>query len=36
MNSATEIIDRFGAVEDDERYMRLLELFTDDAIYCDP
>ena len=36
MNSATEIIDRFGAVEDDQRYTRLLDLFTDDAIYCDP
>jgi len=36
MISSSEIIDRFGAVEDDQRYTRLLDLFTDDAIYCDP
>ncbi len=36
MNSATEIIDRFGAIEHDQRYTRLVELFTEDAVYCDP
>jgi steroid Delta-isomerase len=34
--SAVEIINRFGAVEDDQRYTRLVELFTDDATYYDP
>ncbi len=34
--SAAEIIARFGAVEDDQRYTRLVELFADDAIYYDP
>jgi ketosteroid isomerase-like protein len=33
---AVDIIARFGAVEDDQRYTRLVELFTDDAIYYDP
>ncbi len=33
---AAETIDRFGAVEDDQRYTRLVELFTDDAVYYDP
>jgi ketosteroid isomerase-like protein len=33
---AVEVISRFGAVEDDQRYTRLVELFTDDAIYYDP
>ena len=33
---AVEIISQFGAVEDDQRYTRLVELFTDDAIYYDP
>jgi limonene-1,2-epoxide hydrolase len=36
MGSATEIIDRFGAIEADQRYTQLVDLFTDDAIYCDP
>jgi ketosteroid isomerase-like protein len=34
--SAVEVISRFGAVEDDQRYTRLVELFTDDATYYDP
>jgi steroid Delta-isomerase len=33
---AVEIIRNFGAVEDDQRYTRLLDLFADDAIYYDP
>jgi steroid Delta-isomerase len=33
---AVDIISRFGAVEDDQRYTRLVELFTDDAVYYDP
>ncbi len=33
---AADIIARFGAVEDDQRYTRLVDLFTDDAIYYDP
>jgi steroid Delta-isomerase len=33
---AVETIKRFGAVEDDQRYTRLVELFTDDAVYYDP
>lgn len=33
---AVDVIDRFGAVEDDQRYTRLVELFTDDAVYYDP
>lgn len=31
-----DVIRQFGAVEDDQRYGRLVELFTDDAIYYDP
>ncbi|CAB4593903.1 unannotated protein [freshwater metagenome] len=27
---------RFGAVEDDQKYTRLVELFADDAVYYDP
>lgn len=34
--SAAEIIARFGAVEDDQRYTRLVELFAEDAVYYDP
>jgi ketosteroid isomerase-like protein len=33
---AVDVIARFGAVEDDQRYTRLVELFTDDAVYYDP
>jgi steroid Delta-isomerase len=33
---AVEIIRNFGAVEDDQRYTRLVELFAEDAIYYDP
>jgi steroid delta-isomerase len=33
---AVDIISQFGAVEDDQRYTRLVELFTEDAIYYDP
>jgi ketosteroid isomerase-like protein len=33
---AVEVISQFGAVEDDQRYTRLVELFTDDAVYYDP
>lgn len=33
---AVEILKRFGAVEDDQKYTRLVDLFTDDAIYYDP
>jgi ketosteroid isomerase-like protein len=33
---AEDICRRFGAVEDDQRYTRLVERFTDDAIYYDP
>jgi ketosteroid isomerase-like protein len=33
---AVDVISRFGAVEDDQRYTRLVELFTDDAVYYDP
>ena len=36
MTSARDIIQRFGAVESDQRYGRLLDVFTDDAVYCDP
>lgn len=36
MRTATEIIDQFGSVESDQRYTRLVENFTEDAIYCDP
>lgn len=34
--SAFETIDRFGRMEDDQRYTRLVDLFADDAIYYDP
>lgn len=33
---AEDVIARFGAVEDDQRYTRLVDVFTDDAIYYDP
>ena len=33
---AVDVINRFGSVEDDQRYTRLVELFTDDAVYYDP
>lgn len=33
---AVDVIRRFGEVEDDQRYTRLVELFTDDAVYYDP
>ncbi len=33
---AVDVISRFGSVEDDQKYTRLVELFTDDAIYYDP
>jgi steroid Delta-isomerase len=33
---AVDVLRRFGAVEDDQRYTRLVELFTDDAVYYDP
>ncbi|MEX0847394.1 MAG: nuclear transport factor 2 family protein [Ilumatobacteraceae bacterium] len=33
---AVDIIRNFGAVEDDQRYTRLVDLFTDDAVYYDP
>lgn len=33
---AAATIARFGAVEDDQRYTRLVELFADDAVYYDP
>ncbi len=33
---AVDVISQFGAVEDDQRYTRLVELFTDDAVYYDP
>lgn len=33
---AVDVIRQFGAVEDDQRYTRLVELFTDDAVYYDP
>ena len=33
---AADVIARFGAVEDDQRYTRLVELFTEDAVYYDP
>ncbi|MEY3566940.1 MAG: hypothetical protein RLZ19_954 [Actinomycetota bacterium] len=34
--NASEIITMFGSVEDDQKYTRLVELFTDDAVYYDP
>jgi steroid Delta-isomerase len=33
---AVDVVRRFGAVEDDQRYGRLVELFADDAVYYDP
>jgi ketosteroid isomerase-like protein len=33
---AVDILRRFGSVEDDQRYTRLVELFADDAVYYDP
>jgi ketosteroid isomerase-like protein len=33
---AVDVIRQFGAVEDDQRYTRLVELFADDAVYSDP
>lgn len=33
---AVEILKKFGAVEDDQKYTRLVDLFTDDAVYYDP
>jgi steroid Delta-isomerase len=33
---AVDLIRRFGAVEDDQRYTKLLDVFTDDAVYVDP
>ena len=36
MTAAHDIIQMFGSVEDDQRYTRLVQLFTDDAVYCDP
>lgn len=36
MTTAHDIIQMFGSVEDDQRYTRLVGLFTDDAVYCDP
>ncbi|MFM8563860.1 MAG: nuclear transport factor 2 family protein [Acidimicrobiia bacterium] len=34
--NASEIITMFGSVEDDQKYTRLVSLFTDDAVYYDP
>ena len=36
MTQAEEIINRFGQVEDDQKYTKLVDLFTDDAVYYDP
>jgi steroid Delta-isomerase len=33
---AVATLKKFGEVEDDQRYTRLLDLFTEDAIYYDP
>jgi ketosteroid isomerase-like protein len=33
---AVPLLERFSAIEDDQRYTRLVELFTDDAVYYDP
>jgi len=33
---AVDVIRTFGAVESDQRYTRLVELFADDAVYYDP
>jgi len=34
--NASDIITMFGSVEDDQKYTRLVDLFTDDAVYYDP
>ena len=34
--NAFDIITMFGSVEDDQKYTRLVDLFTDDAVYYDP
>jgi ketosteroid isomerase-like protein len=34
--TAVETLRRFGAVEDDQKYTRLVELFAEDAVYYDP
>ena len=34
--SAHAIISTFGSIEADQRYTRLVELFSDDAVYYDP
>lgn len=34
--TAVDTLRRFGAVEDDQKYTRLVELFADDAVYYDP
>jgi ketosteroid isomerase-like protein len=36
MATAHDVIQMFGSVEDDQKYGRLVEFVTDDAIYCDP
>jgi len=36
MATAYDVIQMFGSVEDDQKYGRLVEFVTDDAIYCDP
>ena len=36
MTTAYDILQRFGAVEVDQKYGALLDVFTDDAVYCDP
>ena len=36
MTHAEKIINRFGQVEDDQKYTKLVDLFTDDAVYYDP
>jgi len=33
---AVDVLRRFGAVEDDQKYTRLVELFAEDAVYYDP
>lgn len=36
MPTAHDVIQMFGSVEADQKYGRLVEFVTDDAIYCDP
>ena len=36
MASTHDLLASFGGVEDDQRYTRLVENFTDDAVYYDP